>query len=123
MQKQGLIVRSNDFVQSVLLIEIGIFSTVGLLCYGLGARSVREYGLTLLVAALGAAVMGVLRVKHSAAMSWAREYQREVSVFNRTGGGQMQQAMALAQVDYRFFWLMTTVAVMTFVAGAILEFS
>ncbi len=105
-----------------MIVDIGIFTFVGTLCSIVGTHSGREYGQSLLVAGLGASMMGVLRVCKSAGIKLAREYQYALPLRRHGVRAQFLEEMIAARQSYQFFWFMTAVAAVAFVAGAIMQF-
>lgn len=123
MEKETVFARSNDFLRSVMIVDIWIFGIVGMLCYWIGSRTVGEYGRALLVAAMGAVAMGVLRVCKSAEMQWARRSHHALPSQRHRSPGRMLDEMIESRQSYQFLWLMIAVAAVAFVAGAIMQFS
>ncbi len=122
MQKQTVLARSNDFFRSVMIVDIWIFTLVGMLCYWIGSRTVGEYGRTLLVAALGAVAIGVIGVIKSTEMKRARECHSAVSLNRHGARVRSLDEMIESRDSFQFFWLMTAVASVAFIAGAIMQF-
>ncbi len=120
MPKESLSFRLWFFLRTALLIDLAVAALVLVVGLLLGWRSPREFGEVLLLASIGAWLVGAASVIRSLGMSRGADYQYSQSVGVRSIDENVRQAMQESKESYGFLWLMALVGVVAFLAGIIL---
>jgi hypothetical protein len=121
MGKQGIPTGILRFLRTVVLIDLGIFAVVGVVCWLGGWRTAYLYGGGLFLAGAAAIVIGLSSLVGGWGITRGFDYQYARSVSEQGIGGRTQQAMRDIGRSFRFQILMTSVGVVSIAAGALIQ--
>jgi hypothetical protein len=109
------------FLRTVVLIDLGIFAVVGVVCWLGGWRTAYQYGNGLSLAGAAAIVIGLTSVVGGWGITRGSDYQYAQSVSEQDIRGRAQQAIEDVAQSFRFQIRMTAVGVVSIAAGALIQ--
>ena len=121
MGRQGVLAGILRFLRTVVLIDLGIFAAVGLVCLLGGWRTAYQYGNGLSLAGAAAMVIGLSSVVGGWGITRSFGYQYAQSVSEQDIHGRTQQAIEDVAQSYRFQILMTVVGVVSIAVSALIQ--
>ncbi|MGA9350694.1 MAG: hypothetical protein WBW48_18075 [Anaerolineae bacterium] len=121
MGKHGVSTGILRFLRSVVLIDLGIFAAVGLVCWLGGWRTAYQYGGGLLGTGVAAIVIGLSSLMGGWGITRSFRYQYGQSVSEQGIHERTRQAIKDEARSYRFLILMAAVGVVSIAVGALIQ--
>jgi hypothetical protein len=121
MEKQEVFIGILRFLRTVVLIDLGIFATVGLVCWLGGWRTAYQYAGGLFWAGAAAIVIGLSSLMGGWGITRSFRYQYGQSVSEQGIYERTRQAIKDEARSYRFLILMAAVGVVSIAVGALIQ--
>ena len=121
MEKQGSLPAILRFLRTAVLIDLGIFAAVGLVCWLGGWRTAYQYGEGLIWAGAAATVLGLLSVRGGWGITRGFGYLYAQSVSQQSIHERARQAIRDIAEGYRFLILMTAVGAISIAVGSLVQ--
>ncbi len=109
------------FSRNIVLTELGIFSTVGLICWLGGWRTLYHYSYGLMLAGGAALALGAYSVTGSWSVNRSFDYQHAGSVGVDRFRQSAQRRVKEAGASYGFVGLMCVIGLVPIVVGILLQ--
>lgn len=109
------------FLKTVVLIDVGIFAAVGVMCWLAGGCSACEYGVDLVWAGAAAIVLGLLALKADWAMRRGFGHRSLASVSGRRIDERVKQGPSDTTQSYGFLVRMLAVGAVSIVVGVLVQ--
>jgi len=121
MKNQGILPAILRFLRTVVLIDLGIFAAVGLVCWFGGWRTGYQYGGGLFWAGAAATVIGLSSILGGWGVTRNFEYQYGQSVSEQGIHERTRQTMKDALQSYGFLIRMTAVGLVSIAMGSLIQ--
>ncbi len=120
MKGHGFLTALLRFAGRVALIDVGIFAGVGVVCWLGGWRTAGAYGTGLIVAGVGAIVLGLASVQTSWGITRSGTYQLGQTVGVDSIGESSRRAMGEVSRSYGDLVRMALIGIVPIVAGSLI---
>ena len=121
MGKQGVLAGVLRFLRTVVLIDLGIFAAVGVICWIGGWRTAYHYSYGLILAGVGAMALGAYSVVGSLHTSRSFDYQYASSAGLDSVRKGASQEWKDAGARYAFLGLMCAVGCVPIAVGILVQ--
>ncbi|MBM4467009.1 MAG: hypothetical protein FJ014_15900 [Chloroflexi bacterium] len=121
MEKQGVLTGILRFLGTVVLIDLGIFAAVGLVCWLGGWRTAYQYGGVLFWAGVAAIVIGLSSLMGGWGMTRNFTYLYGQSVSEQNIHERTRQAIKDEARSYWFLILMAAVGVVSIAVSTLIQ--
>ena len=108
-------------LKNIVFIELGIFATVGLICWLGGWRTLYQYGNGLMLAGVAILALGVYSNNGSRNIGRAFDYQYAASAGMDDAHQSVNREREDARASYAFMGLMFVVALVPIVVGILMQ--
>jgi len=121
MRKREWLASVFRFLRPVVLIDLGIFALVGLVCRLGGWRTAHHYGNGLMLAGVVAVVVGISSVFGGWGLTRGFDYQYARSAGEDTIGERTKRGLKDMARSYGFSVRMTVVGVVSYAFGLVIQ--
>ncbi len=121
MEKQGVLTGILRFLRTVVLINLGIFAGVGLICWFGGWRTAHQYGNGLMLAGVAAMVAGVFSLAGGWGLTRSFVYQHAASAGVDDTRERTRRELKDTGQRYGFLALMGVVGIMSIAFGILIQ--
>jgi len=121
MRKREWFASVFRFLRPVVLIDLGIFAFVGLVCWFGGWRTAHHYGNGLMLAGVAAVLIGISSLLGGWGLTRSVDYQYARSVGEDSIGERTKRDLKDVARSYGFLIRMTVVGVVSYAFGLVIQ--